>query len=138
MALQPHYNLMERDLYEGELRDAVAALGIGVLPYFGLAKGFLTGKYRAGETVDSPRAERRLGVRGGEGGPRAGVRSSRSPRPTACRCRRWRCAGWPISRPSSSPIASAGTVEQLAELLPMQDLVLSDEERQRSSTTPAA
>src|SRR5919206_1017257 len=44
VALQPHYNLMERDAYEGGLADVVAERGLGSLPYFGLAKGFLTGK----------------------------------------------------------------------------------------------
>src|SRR5690242_5088136 len=56
VALQPHYNLMERAVYEDELRDVVAAHGLGSFPYFALARGFLTGKYRAGERVDSPRA----------------------------------------------------------------------------------
>ncbi|WP_062202741.1 aldo/keto reductase [Demequina salsinemoris] len=56
VALQPHYNLMERD-FEGGLRDAAARHGLGVLPYWGLAKGFLTGKYREADgDVDSPRA----------------------------------------------------------------------------------
>src|SRR5919206_175900 len=57
VALQPHYNLMERAAYEDGLRDVVATHDLGVLPYYALAKGFLTGKYRAGEQVDSPRAE---------------------------------------------------------------------------------
>src|SRR3954447_8193815 len=57
VALQQHYNLMERPVYEDELRDVVAARGLGTFPYYGLARGFLTGKYRPGETVDSPRAE---------------------------------------------------------------------------------
>src|SRR3954466_9856348 len=57
VALQPHYNLMERDAYEGELADVAAEHGLGVMPYFGLARGFLTGKYRAGQTIDSPRAK---------------------------------------------------------------------------------
>src|SRR6476469_1838487 len=56
-ALQTHYNLMEREEFEGGLRDVVTANGLGVLPYYSLAKGFLTGKYRAGEQVDSVRAE---------------------------------------------------------------------------------
>jgi aryl-alcohol dehydrogenase (NADP+) len=57
VVLQPHYNLMERAAYEDELRDTVADLGMGSLPYFALAKGFLTGKYRPGrEAAKSPRA----------------------------------------------------------------------------------
>src|SRR4051795_1963103 len=58
VALQAHYNLMERPAYEGELRNVVTAHGLGTLPYYGLAKGFLTGKYRSGERIDSPRAKR--------------------------------------------------------------------------------
>src|SRR3954447_18062911 len=55
-ALQQHYNLMERPAFEDELRDVAASRELGVLPYFALAKGFLTGKYRPGEQIDSPRA----------------------------------------------------------------------------------
>ncbi|MBW8482336.1 aldo/keto reductase [Actinomadura parmotrematis] len=57
-ALQPHYNLVSRDTYEGELRDAVTRHGLAAVPYYGLASGFLTGKYRPGADVDSPRAGR--------------------------------------------------------------------------------
>ena len=67
VALQPHYNLMERAVYEDELRDVVEANGLGSFPYFALARGFLTGKYRAGERVDSPRAkgaEKYIGEKG--------------------------------------------------------------------------
>lgn len=44
--LQPWYNLYDRDLFEGPLRDLARAEGLGVIAYFGLASGFLTGKYR--------------------------------------------------------------------------------------------
>jgi aryl-alcohol dehydrogenase-like predicted oxidoreductase len=56
IALQPHYNLVERD-FEGELRTIAEREQLAVLPYFSLAKGFLTGKYREGASVDSVRAE---------------------------------------------------------------------------------
>ena len=46
VSLQPHYNLMERADYESKLEPVCVANGIGVIPYFGLASGFLTGKYR--------------------------------------------------------------------------------------------
>ena len=60
VALQPHYNLMERG-FETDLRSAAERHDLGVLPYWGLAKGFLTGKYRdAGVDVDSPRAGQAL------------------------------------------------------------------------------
>ena len=45
--LQPIFNLMDRKPYEGELEDLCTREGIGVFPYYGLASGFLTGKYRS-------------------------------------------------------------------------------------------
>jgi len=57
VALQQHYNLMERDKYEGELANAVARERLSSIPYFALASGFLTGKYRAGSKVESQRAQ---------------------------------------------------------------------------------
>ena len=45
--LQPHYNLVEREPYESDLAPVVAEYGLGVIPYFSLASGFLTGKYRS-------------------------------------------------------------------------------------------
>jgi aryl-alcohol dehydrogenase-like predicted oxidoreductase len=45
--LQPHYNLLERERYETDLAPVVAEYGLGVIPYFSLAGGFLTGKYRS-------------------------------------------------------------------------------------------
>jgi aryl-alcohol dehydrogenase-like predicted oxidoreductase len=60
VALQPHYNLMERD-YELDLAGVCERYGLACVPYFGLARGFLTGKYRPeGEQVDSRRASGRL------------------------------------------------------------------------------
>jgi aryl-alcohol dehydrogenase-like predicted oxidoreductase len=56
--LQPHYNLIERDEFERELRTVCATYGIGVIPYSPLAGGFLTGKYRSGKPVpESVRAK---------------------------------------------------------------------------------
>ncbi|MER6981469.1 aldo/keto reductase, partial [Streptomyces carpinensis] len=57
VALQPHYNLVSRDTYEGELRDVAERSGLAAVPYYALASGFLTGKYRPGATVDSARAQ---------------------------------------------------------------------------------
>jgi aryl-alcohol dehydrogenase-like predicted oxidoreductase len=55
VALQPHYNLVERS-YEDKYRALAERENLGVMPYFALAAGFLTGKYRDGVTVESPRA----------------------------------------------------------------------------------
>ena len=48
IAVQPAYNLVQRDEYEGALQDVVVARGLAAIPYYGLAEGFLTGKYRPG------------------------------------------------------------------------------------------
>ena len=61
--LQPEYNLMARDSYEGALQDLCVERNIGVLPYFGLASGFLTGKYRSEEDFGkSVRGDRMSGL----------------------------------------------------------------------------
>jgi len=129
MALQTHYNLMERAEFEGELQGLLAARGMGALPYYSLAKGFLTGKYRAGEQIDSPRAEG-ASAYVGERGDRvltalADVARAHDVTVAAVALR------WLADQPTVvAPIASARNVEQLADLLPMQDLVLADDELQ--------
>jgi aryl-alcohol dehydrogenase-like predicted oxidoreductase len=136
VALQGHYNLMERPVYEDELRDVVAKFELGSMPYYGLARGFLTGKYRAGERVDSPRAEgasRYIGERGDrvlaaldEVARAHGVTGAA----VALR--------WLADQPTvTAPIASARDVDQLADLLPMQDLVLTADELQRLTDASA-
>jgi aryl-alcohol dehydrogenase-like predicted oxidoreductase len=128
VALQPHYNLLERPAYEDGLRDVVAERGLGCLPYFSLAKGFLTGKYRAGERVDSPREKGAMAYVG-ERGDRVlaalqEVADAHGETPAAVALR------WLADQPTVvAPIASGRDVDQLADLLPMQDLVLTDDER---------
>ncbi len=56
IAVQDHYNLMHRAEFETNQAPVLAQNVIKCIPYFGLARGFLTGKYRAGVTVDSMRA----------------------------------------------------------------------------------
>lgn len=57
ISLQPHYNLVERQSFESDLLPVVEKYRIGVIPYFSLAAGFLTGKYRRdGQNIQSPRA----------------------------------------------------------------------------------
>jgi aryl-alcohol dehydrogenase-like predicted oxidoreductase len=52
ISLQPHYNLVEREQFESELLPVVQEHGLGVIPYYSLAAGFLTGKYRAKEDAE--------------------------------------------------------------------------------------
>jgi len=127
-ALQPEYNLIARTEYETEYAALCTERGVGTLPYFGLARGYLTGKYRLGgaavDSVRSPgvaaltteRGEAVLRVLGtvadGHGVAMAAV-----------------ALAWLLTRPAVvAPIASARTPEQLADLLPMTEIVLGEEE----------
>jgi aryl-alcohol dehydrogenase-like predicted oxidoreductase len=67
-ALQTWYNLVERDKLEGPLREAALANGLGIIPFYGLANGFLTGKYRSrGDLAKSVRGDRAEGYLEGRG-----------------------------------------------------------------------
>ncbi|NMH99118.1 aldo/keto reductase [Pseudonocardia acidicola] len=128
VALQPHYNLVERAEFETALAPVLESEGLACVPYYALAKGFLTGKYRTGGAdVDSVRAEGARaylddrGIRvlavldeiaAGHGVPVAAV-----------------ALAWLAAQPTvAAPIASARTPEQLADLLPMLTLRLTDDE----------
>jgi aryl-alcohol dehydrogenase-like predicted oxidoreductase len=126
-AFQPHYNLLERD-YEHELRDAVQEAGMSCVPYYALASGFLTGKYRPGSgDTGSPRAQgarRYLDERGTavlEALDEVAAAHGVSVAAVAL--------AWLRAQPTvAAPIASARTPEQLAELLPMAGLELTPDE----------
>ncbi|MFJ3584301.1 aldo/keto reductase [Streptomyces sp. NPDC090127] len=128
VALQPHYNLLSRDTYEGELLATAERAGLASLPYYALASGFLTGKYRPGRTVDSVRAH----------GAAAHAESERGRRilaalDTVAQAHEAEVAtvalAWLASRPTvAAPIASARTVEQLPALVAVADLRLTSAE----------
>ncbi len=125
--IQPHYNLVHRAEYEGELADYAVREDIAVFPYYGLASGFLTGKYRKGATVDSSRAQtawKYLDARGERVlAALDGIAAERHATPAQV------ALSWLAAMPGvTAPIASARTPEQLLDLLPMADLVLSTEE----------
>jgi aryl-alcohol dehydrogenase-like predicted oxidoreductase len=128
VALQPHYNLVERERYEREYAPIVASHELSVAPYYALAKGFLTGKYRTGgQEVDSPRAE---GARAylDERGERvlADLDEIAGAHDTTVAAA---ALAWLLSRPGVvAPIASATSVAQLEALLPMADLTLTGDE----------
>jgi len=125
IALQPHYNLVERD-FEGELRTIAEREQLAVLPYFSLAKGFLTGKYREGSSVDSVRAE----------GAQAYLADHAALLPVLDEVAAAHgvsvatvSLAWLRSQPTvAAPIASARTVEQLPDLLASATLELSADE----------
>lgn len=128
VSLQPHYNLVHR----AEFEDALAALcereEIGVIPYSPLAGGFLTGKYRRGQTMpDSQRAEgaKRYMTERGFGVVDAldAVAKAHDTRAAAV------ALAWLLSKPAvTAPIVGANTPEQLADLLPAPELRLGADE----------
>lgn len=128
VALQPHYNLVHRDEYEGPLQELAVREGIGVLPYSSLASGFLTGKYRDGApAVDSPRAggaSRYLDDRGRRVlAVLDEVAAAHGTSVTAV------ALAWLRVQPGvAAPIASARTVDQLPDLLAGARLELADDE----------
>ena len=127
VAIQPHHNLAHRQDYEGALRELCVREHLNCVPYFALASGFLTGKYRQGMTVDSPRAPwvaNYLDERG-ERLLRALDEIAAAHQTTvAAVALAWLLADVTIA----SPIASARTGEQLVDLLPAVDLLLEDDE----------
>jgi aryl-alcohol dehydrogenase (NADP+) len=130
VALQPHYNLMERD-FEGDLADLCARENLGVLPYFGLAKGFLTGKYRpGGPEGDSPRSERAREYLNDRGVAVLGVLDEvAAAHDTSLGAV---ALAWLLAQPTVvAPIASARNTEQLADLLAIVDLKLTAGELER-------
>ncbi|MGW7408043.1 aldo/keto reductase [Streptomyces sp. NPDC054833] len=137
VALQPHYNLVSRDPYEGALQDVVIRNGLAAVPYFSLAAGFLTGKYRPGTTVDSARAKGAAKHLDTERGRRVLTAldeiaaAHEAPVPTVA-------LAWLAARPTvTAPIASARTVEQLPALLAVAELRLSEKELARLTEASA-
>jgi aryl-alcohol dehydrogenase-like predicted oxidoreductase len=116
-SLQPLYNLADRAVYEKELEPLCVKEGLGVISFYSLAAGFLTGKYRtAADAGKSPRGKSTVDKYLNERGLRilaaldaVAARSGGQPGQVAI--------AWLLARPSvTSPIASATSLEQLAEL----------------------
>jgi aryl-alcohol dehydrogenase-like predicted oxidoreductase len=123
--LQPHYNLYLRSEYESELEPLCLEQDIGVVSYFALASGFLSGKYRtAADASKSARGEGIVAKYLNERGLRilaaldeVGRRYGATPASVSL--------AWQIARPSiTAPIASATTVEQMRELVAATHLEL--------------
>ena len=131
--LQPHYNLVERE-FERTLAPVADEWDLAVLPYYGLAKGFLTGKYRpGGEAVESERAEgaRAYLDRGGTAVLEALDEVAAAHDTTVAAV----ALAWLRVQPHVvAPIASARTTEQLAQILPAATLDLADAEVERLSS----
>jgi aryl-alcohol dehydrogenase-like predicted oxidoreductase len=127
VALQPHYNLVEREEYENALAPLVESEGLACMPYYALAKGFLTGKYRPDTQVESERSEGALAYLDDRGRAVLAVLDEIAAGhqvPVAAVALAWLAAQPTVT----APIASARTPEQLAALLPVLDLQLTDDE----------
>jgi aryl-alcohol dehydrogenase-like predicted oxidoreductase len=126
--LQPHYNLYERAGYERALRDLAVGEGLGVITYFSLASGFLTGKYRSAKDFSrSPRGagmSRFLNARGlAILAALDRVAAAHAARPAEV------AIAWLIARAGvTAPIASATNPEQLDSLVRATQLTLAVDE----------
>ena len=138
VALQPHYNLMERQPYESELAPVVAGFGLGVVPYYSLASGFLAGKYRTAAdnagTARQPGAARYLTPTGlavlaamDEISAERGVELASL------------ALAWLLTRPGVvAPLASARVVGQLGALMAGATMELSAGEIESLDAASAA
>ena len=137
VALQPKYNLIEREEFEQELRPAAQRHNLGVFPYYGLANGFLTGKYRTKEDLGkSPRGQRVAAYLEGRG-----MRvlealdeiSAETGAPLAAIS-----LAWLMAQPTIvAPIASATSVEQVHELTAAMHLKLTEDQLARLDAASA-
>lgn len=126
-SLQPHYNLYERADYEANLEAVCVEYGLGVIPYFSLASGFLTGKYRSEADLSKsnrgPRVKKYLNDRGFRilaALDQVAQRYQATPGQIAL--------AWLMARPRiTAPIASATSSKQLDELIGATRMKLDDE-----------
>ncbi len=122
--LQPEYNLYARQAYETDLEPVAVKHGLAVIPYFSLASGFLTGKYKSKEDAKGAKRESFVGKyfdRRGEKILEAlhKVAQQAHATPTSV------ALAWLLSRPSiTAPIASATSLDQMESLFAAVDLKL--------------
>ena len=125
IAIQNHYNLLERNEYESDMAPALKELGLSGIPFFALARGFLSGKYRKGATVESVRAGGVASYLNDAGYALLEkldvLAKSHNTSVSAI------AIAWLRAQPTiSAPIASARTVAQLNEIVPI--VALTSEE----------
>ena len=112
VALQDRYNVMDREPFESEQEDVVLKNNISALPFYALARGFLTGKYRKGVSVDSIRAAGVTDKGYAVVDALTEIARAHNSTPSAI------ALAWLRANPAvSTPIASARTVEQLNEII---------------------
>ena len=135
--LQTWYNLVDRPRYEGPLRDLVVERGLGMVAFYGLASGYLTGKYRSEEDLGKSFRGARMPEYMAGIGPKvlaaldeAAAEAGATPAQVAL--------AWLAAQPGvTAPIASATSVEQLDELLGVLTLELTPEQLARLDAASA-
>ncbi len=125
--IQPKFNLYDRDEVEGSLAELTAREGLGVIPYYGLAAGFLTGKYRDPADLEGKARGRTVGRYLNDKGLRVLAALDEAAKAVSATQAQVALA-WIMAHPSiTAPIASATSVEQLSELMDAARLKLPAE-----------
>ncbi|WP_365829447.1 aldo/keto reductase [Brevundimonas sp.] len=127
-SIQPHYNLYSRDTFEGALQDLAVERGLGVITYFSLESGFLTGKYKSADQIAGTAREGMLKGKFDERGVRilavldaVAQRNEATPAQVAL--------AWLLAQPGvTAPIVSATSISQLDDTLKAATLQLSKED----------
>lgn len=129
--LQPEYNLVSRTGFEGELQDLAVTQNIGVIPYYGLASGFLTGKYRSaddfGKSVRGGGMAKLLEGKGGKILAEMDAVAAETGATLAQIALAWLAAQEGVT----APIASATSVDQVTELMGYLSVDLSRDQIDR-------
>lgn len=129
--LQPQYNLMSRDHFEGPLQAQAFEHHMGVIPYFGLASGFLTGKYRQREDLGGKARGAEVAALMDRGALEVLSTMDQVAAESGASLSQIALA-WVAAQPGvTAPIASATNVDQLENLLGSMSLQLSDEQLSR-------
>ncbi len=136
-SLQPLYNLVDRAPYEADLEPLCRAEGIGVINFFGLARGFLSGKYRS--EADLSKSQRGGGIKGYLNPRGFRILAALDDVSAALHATPAQVAlAWQMARPGlTAPIASATSVAQWAELAGAAALALSAEQIAQLDTASA-
>jgi aryl-alcohol dehydrogenase-like predicted oxidoreductase len=129
--LQTWYNLVERGKLEGDLRDAALANGLGLFPFYSLANGFLSGKYRDKDDLDqSPRGLRNIAYLEGKGTRVLAALDELAAETGAALATV--ALAWTMAQPGiTAALASATGVDQLAELTAAMHLRLTGDQISR-------
>jgi aryl-alcohol dehydrogenase-like predicted oxidoreductase len=134
--LQPEYNLVSRHGFEGELQDYCVQENIAVLPYFGLAAGFLTGKYRSRD--DLAKSARGGGMAELIEGKRGVLEAMDHVAAETGATLPQIALAWLMAQPGvTAPIASATSMEQLHDLLGAMTLDLNRDQLDRLTAAGA-